>query len=213
MNQYPFLAYISLFSSVLPIGVGISKIKILNQGVKILFYYLLVAFVADIYFTWFARGYQVTLGLMHVYYLVENIFIISIISLWQESHRMKRFFQSIVIIYILFWIVAKLTFEPLNGLYTTIASVSQVLLALSAGYTLFVVMGNREQPLINNYRFWILLSFIIYYTGTLFIIAMRGILIHYSKEPLLLVTSIDWCLKIIFNVMFTIGFFCPQTRS
>jgi hypothetical protein len=212
MNQYPFLTYISIFSSVLPIGVGISKITILNRGMKILFYYLVFAFTADIYLIWFIMGYNLHLGLVHIYYLTEYFFIISIIIVLQESHRMKRFFQAIMFLYILFWIIAKVTFEPLNGLYTFTASTSQVLLTLCAGYTLFVVIGNKTQSLINDYRFWVLLSFIIYYAGTLLVIALRGILIHYSTEILFLFASLDWSLKILFNILFAIGFLCPQIK-
>ncbi len=213
MNLYPLLAYITLFSSFLPMGVGISKIKILHRGMNILLGYLIFTFSADIYFLWFARGYQFTLGLYHVYYLVEFIFIISIITVWQESHKVKRVFQTLVFLYILFWTFTKVTFEPLNGLYSITASVSQVLLTLSAGYTLFVVIGNRLQPLMKDYRFWVLLSFVIYYAGTLLVIASRGILLHYSAENILLVSSLDWSLKICFNILFSIGFLCPQTQT
>jgi hypothetical protein len=126
---------------------------------------------------------------------------------------MKRFFQALMLLYLLFWIIAKFTFEPLNGLYSVTASVSQVLLILGAGYTFFIVIGNRVQPLTKDYRFWVLLSFVIYYAGTLLIIALRGILLHYSIGILLLVASMDWSLKILFNILFTIGFLCPQTQT
>jgi hypothetical protein len=213
MNSYPILMYISIFSSVLPLGVGISRIKILHRGMNILFFYLIFAFVSDVYLTWFVRGYQFTLGLFHAYYLIEYVFIISIIIVWQESQRMKGYFQVLMLLYILFWVVAKFTFEPLSGLYSITACTSQVLLTLGAEITLLVVIGNRIQSLTNNYRFWVLLSFIIYYAGTLLIIASRGILIHYSIETLYFAASIDWSLKIIFNILFTIGFLCPQTQT
>jgi hypothetical protein len=67
--------------------------------------------------------------------------------------------------------------------------------------------------LTKDYRFWVLLSFVIYYAGTLLIIALRGILLHYSIGILFLVASMDWSLKILFNILFTIGFLCPQTRT
>jgi hypothetical protein len=213
MNQYPLLTYISLFSTALPIGIGILKIMRMDRGSKILMFYLVFALVADVFLMWFAKARQLHLGLVHVYYLIEYIFIVSVIFIWQESIRTKRLFQSLLLLYILFWVIAKITFEPLSGLYSITATTSQVLLTLSAGYTLFVVMGNREQPLMNNYRFWVLLSFVIYYAGTLLTIAMWEVLIQYSTEKLFLVSSINWCLKILFNVLFAIGFLCLQTRS
>lgn len=213
MNQYPLLTYISIFSSLLPISVAISKITLLHRAMKILVYYLIIALVADIFLIWFVRGHQLHVGLIHAYYLVEYMFIMSIISIWQESRRMKIFFKALMLLYILFWIIAKFTFEPLSGLYSITASASQVLLVLGAGYTLFVVIGNRSQPLMNYHRFWILLSFVIYYAGTLLIIALRGILLHYSTGILFLVASMDWSLKILFNILFAIGFLCPQTKT
>jgi hypothetical protein len=213
MIQYPILMYVSLFSAAIPILAGIYGLGSIDRGMKILFYYLIAAFAADIFLMWFVRGHQLLhVGLVHAYYLVEYLFIMSIISVWQESHWMKRLFHSLLLLYILFWIVAKVTFEPLTGLYSLTASVSQVILVLSAGYTLFVVIGNRVQPLMNHQRFWILLSFVIYYAGTLMIIALRGILIQYSKEVLFVASSLDWSLKILFNILFTIGFLCPQTQ-
>jgi hypothetical protein len=213
MNQYPLLAYISLFSVILPIGIGIPRIKILHLGMTILLLYLVFSFAADIYLIWFASGYQFALGLFHVYYLVEYIFIMSIITVWQESLKMKRLFQALILIYILFWIIAKVTFEPLNGLYSFVAGTSQILLLIGAEITLFIIIRDRMQPIINHYRFWVLLSFVIYYTGTLLIIISRGILLHYSISILFLIQSIDWSLKILFNILFAVGFLCPQTQT
>jgi hypothetical protein len=212
MNQYPLFAYIVLFSPILPICIGISKKTNIRHAMNLLFYYILFSFAADIYFGWFV-SVPLHLGLVHAYYLVEYIFIISIVLVWQESPRVKQLFQALMLIYMIFWIIAKLTFEPLNGLYSVTASVSQVILALSAGYTLFVVTENRTQSLMNNYRFWVLLSFVIFYAGTLLTIALRGILIQYSREIFFLVATIDWSLKIVFNILLAIGFLCPQTQT
>ena len=147
MPHYPFLTYVSISTVIIPIGVGISRIKILHRGMKILLIYLICAFSADIYFLWFARGYQFTLGLHHIYYLVEYIFIMSIITVWQESLKMKTVFQTLILIYILFWIIAKATFEPLNGLYSFVAGTSQLLLLVGAEITLFIIIRDRMQPI------------------------------------------------------------------
>ena len=213
MNRYPFIAYISIFSSALPTFVGILKVTTVDRGMKILLFYLVFAFTADIYLLWFSRGYQFTLGLVHAYYLIEYILVMSIIFVWQESRRLISFFLTLMLLYILFWVIAKVTFEPLNGLYVFTATTSQVILTFCAESTLIVVIGNRIQPIINHNRFWVLLSFVIFYAGTLLTIASRGILIHFPINTLFIFISIDWSLKILFNILFTIGFLCPQTRT
>ena len=213
MNRYPLIAFVSIFSVSLPIFVGIFKITTVNRGMKILFFYLLFAFTADIYLMWFAKGSQLQIGLIHIYYLIEYLFIMNIILVWQESRRMKRLFFALMLLYVIFWVIAKVTFEPLGGLYVFTATTSQVILTICAESTLIGVIGNRTQPILNDNRFWVLLSFVIYYAGTLLLIASRGILLHYPIEALFIFISIDWSLKILFNILFTIGFLCPQTQT
>ena len=212
MVRYPTLAYVSLFSSVLPLCIGVYRWRLLSRELKILVLYLTIGLTIDIVSMWFIADYWINLGLVHFYFLVEYIFVMSIIFSWQESLRMKRLFQALLLLYVLFWFCAKVTFEPFNGLYSLTASVSQVLLALSAGYTLFIVIGNRVQPLISHQRFWVLLSFVLYYAITLTFIALQGILVHYSTEDIFLAASIYWSPKILFNILLTIGFLCPQTQ-
>jgi len=211
--QYPALTYISMFSTALPLLIGVYRWRLVSRELRILIIYLFFGLTVEILSMWFIKSYLIDLGLIHSYILIEFIFIMSIIICWQESSEMKRWLQVLLFLYILFWSIAKLTFEPLNGLYSLTASVSNVLLALCAGYTLFMVIGNRMQSLFYYRSFWILLSFILYYAGTLILSALQGFLIHYSREDIFLAISINWSLKIIFNILFTVGFLCPQTQQ
>ena len=213
MHPYPSLTFAAIFSTSLPIGVGVFKLARVDRGMKILFLYLVFNFSANIYHMWFARGRQFIIGLFHVYYLVEYLLIMVIMYNWLESRKEKIFFQSLILFYTLFWAIAKVTFEPLSGLYSYIGTTSQILLTSCAEYTLFLVVRSQMQPIINLDRFWVLLSFVIYYAGTLFTIASRGILIHFPLKTLFVFASIDWSLRIIFNILITVGFLCPRTRT
>jgi hypothetical protein len=213
MYRYPLIAYLSLFSPIIPICASILKMRTLQRDMIILSFYMVFALTSDVFLMWFAKGYKFQIGLYHFYYLIEYIFIMSILVIWQESHMMKRIFQASILSYMIFWIIAKLTFEPLDGLYSYIASASQILLIIGAETTIYSVIGKQLQPITKDYHFWVLISFIFYYAGTLLTIASRGLIIHYSIEALTLVGSIDWSLKILFNILFAIGFLCPQTRT
>jgi hypothetical protein len=162
---------------------------------------------------WFVRDRQLNIGLNHVYYLVENLLIMVIMYNWLESQNEKRLFQALILLYMPFWTIAKVTFEPLNGLYSYIGATSQILLTSCAEYTLFLVVRTQMQPIIKHDRFWVLLSFVIYYAGTLLITASRGILVYFPTQTLFIFASIDWSLKIIFNILLTVGFLCPRTRT
>jgi hypothetical protein len=212
MIRYPVLMYVSLFSPVLPIFTGIFRLKLISREIKILVLYLFFGSAFDNLSMWFIQDARVDLELWHIYIIIEYIFVMVIVFSWQESHRMKKLFQTLLLFYVLFWFCAKFTFEPLHGSYSITSSISRVILALSAGYTMFVVIGNRVQTLSNNNRFWVLLSFVFFYLGTLIPVALISILFSQHGEESFPIASINWVLSIVANILFTIGIMCPQTQ-
>jgi hypothetical protein len=126
---------------------------------------------------------------------------------------MKRLLNAILWFYILFWFFSKITFEPISGLSSITSSVSQAILALSAGYTLFVVIGNYTQSLLQYQRFWILIALILNYTGTLIPTALADVFFTQPGEASIILYSINWVLIIISNILFAIGILCPKTQQ
>jgi hypothetical protein len=212
MTQYPILLNISVVSLLIPIFAGVYRLKILSRELKLLVIYIFLGFIIAIAINWFTDQIW-TIILLHINTLVEYIFIMFIICAWQESRKMKRLLNAILWFYILFWLFLKFTFEPINGLFSITSSVSQVILALSAGYTLFVVIENYTQSLLQYQRFWILIALILNYTGTLIPTALGDVFFSQPGEASILLYSINWFLVIISNILFTIGILCPQTQQ
>jgi hypothetical protein len=213
MVKWPILTFIALYSTLIPIFAGIFRFHVKRGDNSILVLFLFSTFSIDCISYYFIKDYAVNLGLMHLYVFLEFLFPMLIVTIWQESPKTMKIFKYIYMLYILFWIIAKLSFEPISGIYSITATTEQVILVLAAGYTLFVVTGNRVQPLFSYSRFWMLLSFVLYYAGTLVIVALQGILVNYSKEDIFFAASILWSLKILFNILIFIGFLCPQTQQ
>jgi hypothetical protein len=213
MESFPIIGYIAVFTPLFPIIAGVYKIKTISFELKILLTYIVFAFVTSVLFLWFIKGYKIQVGFWHISILVEYLFIMWIIIAWQESKKMARFFGGLFWIYLVFWLCAKFTFEPLDGFYSYTSSSSQAILALSAGYTLFIVIGNGMESLLGNQRFWILLTFVVNYLSTLMPLALVGVLSKDSIESTSTLWSINWIMTIITNILLTIGFLCPTTRQ
>jgi hypothetical protein len=212
MNRYPILAYISIVSPVIPIFIGLFRSRSISLEVKILVLYLTFGFIADNLSMWLIRDAGLDLALWHIYIIIEYIFVMTIFIFWQEVQWTKRLFQILLLFYFLFWICAKFTFEPFNGAYSITSSISRVILSLGAGYTLFIVIGNRVQPLLSDYRFWVLLSFVFFYLGTIMPVALISIFFNQPGNASFSIASINWVLSIAANIFFTIGILCHQTR-
>lgn len=212
MGKYPVFLYISIFSLIAPILLGAFRIKILERSLKILILYLIIVLSANILSVWFLVP-KVNLILHHIIIPMEFAFIMLIIISWQKSQKMANFMKIVSLVYLLIWIFAKLSFEPTEGIYSVTTSISQTIISLAAGYTLFLVIGDSADTLLSNHRFWILLSFVVFYFGTLMPPALTGILFKEPSEDLYLLWHINWILIIISNILYTVGILCPQTRQ
>jgi hypothetical protein len=210
--SYLTLGYIAVMSYALPIPVGLAKFKLLSREQRIVFILLAIGLITDLLSIWQYFGPRSTPWLGHLYILVEFVLVMSVIFSWQDEKRSKRVFQTVLLVYVAFWILAKFLFEPINGLYYLTGSISNVFLTLSAGYTMFVVVEGKISPLLSNPRFWILLAFILYYGGSLLPITLSSIVFHHSKEDLYRLWSITWICTIGSHFLFAKGFMCRQTQ-
>jgi hypothetical protein len=196
----------------LPIIVGIRYWTAIGKDLKILLFLLLIGFLIDCFTGW--RHHDVYLHeLAYTYILVELFLVMYIIIFWQESLRVKRLLQIIVVLYVIFWTYAGFTFKVFPRLYSIVGSVSKTLFVLSAGYTLFVVVENRLGTLKNDKRFWILLSFVLNSGGTLMPFALQDLLRVQSKQALFIAWSITLIITVMSNILFTVGFLCPQKQT
>ncbi len=213
LKEYPLLMYMAFLSPLVPISTGVFRFTMMHREMKILLSLLSIGFVADFLALFVYAGTHSAPWITHFYILVQLGISMVIISAWQESQKAKRIFWSLIGLYVIFWLYAKLSFEPLNGSFDITGSISAVILTLSAGYTLFIVIGNRLQPLLNNYRFWVLLAFVLYFICTLLPIALQTILFNRSTKMLVIAWSITWIATILSSVIYAKGFLCPQMQA
>lgn len=197
----------------MPIAVGVYRWQRCERALKLLLITLVVGFVTDCCTIWKQLDSYSLHLIAHFYVLIEFIAVMLIIYLWQESLHMKKIIKIASIIYITFWIFAKFTFESFDRMYSLTSSVSVVILILSAGYTLFIVLENKVQRLSHNNRFWIILSFILVFSGTLMPGAVQEILFTQSRQSLFIAWYVTWASTIIANILFTVGFLCPQKQT
>jgi hypothetical protein len=210
--RFPLLMYIAVFSVLIPIIIGILKANTKNRAIQIFVLYLIIRLTVDSVSIWFIREYYVDLNVLHIFILTEYILLMLVLYFWQTLISIKKVLLTLILLYIFFWVIAKFSFEPFNGLYSFSLSVSQGILALSAGYTLFVVTENRAEPLATNPRFWFLVSMVFYFIGTLIPTALVGVFFKERGQAPLFLWSVNWLVAIISNLLYTIGFLCPQIR-
>jgi hypothetical protein len=209
---YSALLYIAILSSLLPISAGVRCWNIVGKDMKVLLSLLIIGFIMDCFSVWGYNDLYLP-GFAYGYLLLELLSVMYVIIACQESLCIKRLLKIIVILYCAFWIYARFTFVSFSRLYSIAGSVSKIIFVLSAGYTLFIVIATNIESLKKDKRFWILLSFILNSGGTLMPFALQELLFIQSKHALYIAWSITWVVGIISNILFTVGFLCPQKQT
>jgi hypothetical protein len=213
LKTYPWLYYFALFSPLLPIIQSTFRGKFLEKEEKALVLLLLWGLIIDGLLIWLLKGTQASSFIMNIYTLIEFLLIMFIIYNWQSSKSLKKTIIGISFVYFLFWTIAKFTFEALLSPYYITGTISNSIIALCAGFTLFRIDYDNGTNLLKSTRFWILLAFIIYYSGTLVPIIVQGILYKQSREIFLLAWSINWILSIVANMLYSMGIFLKSKQA
>ena len=138
LKAFPVFAHLIFFFTLIPIFTGIIKFRSVDKGARFVIYYLSFGFLIDSLSFWPILGYDILPFFTHLFVLVEFVIVLFIFSLWQYSKAARKVIRFAIGTFILFWIAAKLTFEPFNMPFNITAAVSAILLTLAAAYTLFV---------------------------------------------------------------------------
>jgi hypothetical protein len=213
LDHNPTLEYIAIYSAILPLFSGFIRFGKLEREMKILLLLISIGFIADFLSCVLFPDGKFIAGIVQIYIPIEAGLVLIILSAWQASQRISKLLKITIPLFIIFWFCAKMTFEPFKGTYFLTGSISSIILTLAAGYTLFIVIIERLQALHTNNRFWVLLSFVLYYTGILLPVTLQSLLVSYSFESLVIAWSITWVLATLSHIFYAIAFLCPQNQQ
>jgi hypothetical protein len=208
--RIPVLYYFFLLVQIITALVGGFRYRILPRPLRIL-EWLIIINVVDSGLKWILIPFHVhTLWLSHFYTLLELIFIFFMYSLWMKPHGRRLVFLICLIVFVFFWIVSKVSFEPLSLADDWTATISKVLQIVFSAYLLLDVVKESDIVWINDPRFWIATSTILYAAGSLFWYALFNKMLQISPDFLKQSYSLNWTLMIVSNLLYMRGFLCKK---
>lgn len=143
--------------------------------------------------------------IFHIYTFIEYILITTILKSWQIKPAIARLMRLSIPIYILFFVLMKLTgletFSADTANYIT-RPLAVLLLSASAILTLQALWSHTPENLTEDYRFWMLLAMVLYYSASLVLFAF---MFTKNRDLLIALFKIHAVINIIHNILFTIG--------
>lgn len=165
--------YISAYSGIVPLLVGIYCVKFLQQDMKILLAYFVIAFLVDICNIILAIVFQNNIWLFNIFILIDYTFFVIVISLWQKKKSVKRFLHFSIPIFFLIWIITQINLGSMSQLNNICRSIEAIIFTLVASFTLTQLNNNSSgQSFFRNYRFIIVCGVLLYFAGNTFLFAL-----------------------------------------
>jgi hypothetical protein len=203
---FMLLAYIDMFSGLLPIGAGLIRRAHLRGSPQLFYLLVLCSSIVDASTYVMGRKGIHNLWLIQLYHLTAVIVTMIVLTGWQHPGRIRTVQRVSVALYTLFWFIAKFSFEPISGADQFTHTIASVLILCSSIICLFQLVNDASTELLLDCRFWIAGGVMLYYAVNVALFSGSGKLIQLSAMDAALIWNIHWGVSILVNLLFTRGF-------
>ncbi|MEE9190156.1 MAG: hypothetical protein V3U16_05245 [Candidatus Neomarinimicrobiota bacterium] len=169
------LVYTGIAIGALPVVFGWRAYGKLERGFKLLLLYVLVSFLSNIIALLIGYFYGSNYFFMHFYTLLEYSLVILVFSNWQQDKVLKKTLLISIPIYVILWIIAKITIENFSELDSYTASLSAGIFIIIATITIIRLPFQSSRPLPQSPIFWASVAFLIYSGGIFFLYALTKV--------------------------------------
>ena len=169
--------------------VGLYYYKHLKRDLRFLVVYFLIAAFFDTIGSYLGTIRHINNAwLANIFMLMEYGFLAYIFSLWHED-RVSLWLRISIFLYAIVWIVRVLAYQGFNTLDSFSYSLSTVLLASMAMYTLFIFQRNMPDSSLRDPRFWVSGIVLFSFGGNLLIHAFQPTVVTWSARNVITILA------------------------
>lgn len=173
----------------LAIVAGAFTFKNLNKELRFLVLFLTTGLVITILSIMLGRRQINNLWLFHLHTLLEFVVFIAIYSMWIPKQKVKISLRISIVLFIIYWILAKIFIEDVSLFDNITSSLNSGLLTIVSGYFLVTLLFEEDKSLIGNYKFWITVGVLVYYSGCLIMFALSNQIFAWQLHSLFSIIS------------------------
>ncbi len=203
------LLYFSVLSTLLPFAISTFFLKNFKRhnDKLLLWFFLCVSALVEIIVSILAQMKIHNILVFQAYSLLEYVLVLTLLKCWVLNEKLEKWIRYAIPSFIIFFFVAKLTgLEPYEtSSYNFITRpVALLIMTFFVLKTLIALWENTSIDLTNDFRFWVLSAFAIYYSSSIVLFSFSYIT---NKDFLIATMYTHAVLNIIHNLLFTVGAF------
>jgi hypothetical protein len=201
------LNLISGFSILLPLTLGLVKLKSLEKEYVLPFVLVCVSFLVEIVADILSINKLNNLWLGNIFFLTECFLWCLILRQWLQSRKLRAFIFIFLAVYLVVWTFTTffvLDFYKFNSYARTLESFVFVFLSC---FLMMAISTDTSQPLFRNPKFWFGSALLIYFSVNLIVFGT----VNYMLTQRTLMDN-TWMIhsftNIFANLLFAVGFLC-----
>lgn len=173
------LAIAAILANLLPIFCGLYWYTHVKKEFKLFLYFLMISFIFSMMMMLFSFRGNNNMFVLHFYTLFELIFIVYILSQWQNRIRSRILLLLTYIPFLIIWLIVKIFIEDPTNFDNISSSLSSAIITVISAYTLLGLVKDWGKP-IENAVFLIVSGFLIYFSGNLVLFALSATVLSSS---------------------------------
>lgn len=216
----------SLGSNVVPVLSGGFRLDAIRSGrsdAAFVYAFALLTLLTELVIYWMGSHAHHNIWVTHLYTLTAYILLMLTFALWQKEDGKSRtggilsprVLRASILVYVFFWLASKWTFEKWDepGTYTlAVCSFVFILLSLVMLYRQVSSRDRRDKPLLRDFRFWITVGVLSYFSGSVVEFLAISVLINLPREAFLKLWTLQWVISSLSNAAYAYGFLCLTRR-
>ncbi len=172
------MIFLSGWSPLIPILLGLSRFKILSHSLKIILYYLIFSIIINRSTYILYKEAINNMPLLHLFTIVEFVFISTYLKNQLKSNIDRRVFILIQVLFLIFCILNSLYIQPINTFNTYARSVESFIIILAIiGVSLRKIGDSTKKTETDNPSInWINSGLLVYFTASLLLFSLNNYL-------------------------------------
>ncbi len=175
-------------SILIPIFLGISYFKSLDNGAKLLLYYLICSGLINLGGMTLVRFHKTNLPLLHLYTIVEAIFLLGYLSTLFRESVIRKSVQALMVIFPLACIINVVFFQSIYVFNTNTRPLEAILITFFC--LLFFYKSGFTENWINKSSSWFNMGILFYFPVVCIIFILSNYMVFVGKNKAM--NSIVW---------------------
>jgi hypothetical protein len=209
-----FLDFISLFSSFLPVLAGLIVFHKIKSGLLSFFIFFCFVLFSDIIITLTGLLRFNNMPLFNFYFLFEAIFLFYLFYQMISNKTFRNTIIALNVIYLIVWFLDNCVYHNLYIFNPGEKIFKFIIFILLCVWMMNIIAREINLPLPENFRFWFILGFMIYFSSCLIVIATSTwVFKSQNKMAMLYTWSVHSIITVIVNCILTYGILCFSRRK